>query len=91
MRRVQAGHAERNLFLVDFEVCNRYAGGLEAAAKVRCPATLIVGERDQMTPPKQAAEIATALHAQTTTVAAGHAMVAETPDAVLAALRRAVG
>ena len=90
MRRVQAGHAERNLFLVDFEVCNRYAGGLDAAAKVRCPATLIVGDRDQMTAPRQAAAIATVLHADTVTVNAGHAMVSEAPDAVLAALRRAV-
>jgi len=91
MRRVQEGHAERNLFLVDFEVCNRYAGGLEAAAKVRSPTTLVVGERDQMTPPRQAAAIAAALHAGVITVNAGHAMVAEAPDAVLAALRKAVG
>jgi pimeloyl-ACP methyl ester carboxylesterase len=90
MRRVQAGSPDPNLFLVDFEVCNRYAAGLDAARKVECPATCVLGARDQMTPPKQAAELATALRADVITVEAGHAMTAEAPDAVLAALRRAL-
>jgi pimeloyl-ACP methyl ester carboxylesterase len=89
MRRVQSGQRDGNLFLTDFEVCNRYAGGLEAAARVACPATLVLGERDQMTGPKQTARIAQALRARTATLPAGHALMTETPEALLAALRAA--
>ena len=90
MRRVQAGQTAVNLFHHDFGVCDRYAGGLEAAAKVQCPVTLILGERDQMTVPKQSREIAKALNARVRMVTAGHALMAEAPDAVLAALREAL-
>lgn len=87
MRRVQAGQTALNLFHHDFGVCNAYAGGIAAAARVQCPAHLILGERDQMTAPKQARAIAQALKATVHTVPAGHALMAEAPDAVLAALR----
>jgi pimeloyl-ACP methyl ester carboxylesterase len=90
MRRMQAGQHEANLFLNDFEVCNRYAGGLAAAARVTCPTTLILGARDQMTGPKQTAEIARALHARTLTLASGHALMTEAPEALLQALREAL-
>ena len=90
MRRVQAAQRETNLFLNDFEVCNRYAGGLEAAALVRCPTTLVLGQRDQMTMPKQTEAIARALNADVVRLAAGHQSMAEAPDAVLAALRAAI-
>ena len=91
MRRVQAGQTAVNLFHHDFSVCDRYAGGMHAATQVRCAASVILGERDQMTSPKQAHEIAQALKAAVHTVPAGHALMAEAPDAVLAALRRALG
>jgi pimeloyl-ACP methyl ester carboxylesterase len=90
MRRVQASSADRNLFRLDFEICNRYARGLEAAAAVTCPVTFILGRADQMTAPRQAAELAKALHARVETLAAGHALMTEAPDALLDALRRAV-
>jgi len=90
MRRVQAGQTAVNLFHHDFGVCDRYAGGLEAAAKVQCPVAMILGERDQMTAPKQSREIAQALKARVHMVAAGHALMTEAPDAVLAALREAL-
>jgi len=63
---------------------------LEAAAKVRCPAHLILGRRDVMTPPRAAKELAAALRATVTSIDAGHALMQEAPDAVLAALRLAV-
>ena len=91
MRRVQAGQTGLNLFHHDFSVCDRYAGGLDAAAKVECPVSLILGARDQMTSPKQASAIAQALNATLHSVPAGHALMAEAPDAVLAALRSALG
>ena len=91
MRRIQSTSPEPNLFRVDFEICDAYAGGLDAARKVSCPTTLVLGSRDQMTAPRQAAAVGEALKAQVTTVPAGHAMLTEAPDAVLAALRGALG
>ncbi len=90
MRRVQAGAPGINLFHHDFEVCNRYAGGLDAAARVRCPATLLLGEHDQMTPPRATRELAAALRATVAMVPSGHHQLAETPDATLTALRSAL-
>jgi pimeloyl-ACP methyl ester carboxylesterase len=59
-------------------------------ARVTCPTTLIVGQRDQMTPPKATHELAVALKAKVVTVPSGHHMLAEAPDAVLAGLRGAL-
>lgn len=81
----EAGHG--NLFHHDFLVCDSYAHGLEAAAAVRCPVRFVLGERDQMTPPAAAAALAHALQPQAATLPAGHALMGETPDAVLAAIR----
>jgi pimeloyl-ACP methyl ester carboxylesterase len=90
MRRVQAGQRELNLFEHDFRVCDAYANGLQAAARVQCPVTFVLGERDQMTSPKAAREIAAALRARVLTVPAGHALMQEAPDGVLNALRTAL-
>jgi pimeloyl-ACP methyl ester carboxylesterase len=90
MRNMLAGQKELNLFEHDFRLCDAYAGGAAAMAKVKCPTTLIVGERDQMTPPKATRELAAALKAEVVTVASGHHLMAEAPDAVLAALRGAL-
>jgi pimeloyl-ACP methyl ester carboxylesterase len=91
MRRIQGARSTVNLFHHDFSVCDRYAGGLAAAATVNCPVTLILGDRDQMTNPKLTGGLAEALAADVQVVAgAGHSLVQEAPDAVLAALRRAL-
>jgi pimeloyl-ACP methyl ester carboxylesterase len=87
MRRVHTAQRSVNLFHHDFTLCDNYANGLQAAAKVRCPATLIIGERDQMTTPRQTRDIAQALKARVITVPAGHDLMAEAPEAVLMALR----
>jgi pimeloyl-ACP methyl ester carboxylesterase len=89
-RRMQGGQRETNLFVNDFGVCDRYAGGLAAAARVTCPATLVLGARDQMTLARDAVEIGTALRARTVTLACGHALQLEAPEALLAALRTAL-
>lgn len=89
MHRTQDG-AEGNLFEHDFRVCDAYANGLEAAARVRCPAHLIVGTRDVMTPAKATKELAGALRAEVSRVASGHALMQEAPDAVLNAMRQAI-
>jgi pimeloyl-ACP methyl ester carboxylesterase len=89
MHRIQAD-AGGNLFEHDFRVCDAYAGGLEAARRVTCPAHLIVGTRDAMTPAKSSNDLAAALGAEVTRIVSGHALMQEAPDAVLNAMRRAV-
>jgi pimeloyl-ACP methyl ester carboxylesterase len=90
MRRVQAKAPGINLFHHDFDVCNRYAGGMDAAARVRCPVTLVLGSEDQMTPPRATRDITAALSARVVSVRSGHHQLAEAPDATLAALRAAL-
>ena len=72
----------------DLNACNTYAGGLEAAAKLKCPVLFVLGARDMMTPPRAAQDLikaipgAKAVTAQTS----GHLLMAEAPDATLDAL-----
>ena len=82
---IRAG--EPGLFHTDFSACNAYAQGLEAAARVRCPAALLLGAADQMTLPRAAQAVAGVLNARVHTVAAGHFLMQEAPDEVLNALR----
>jgi pimeloyl-ACP methyl ester carboxylesterase len=72
----------------DLKACNDYAGGAEAAAKVKCPALFVLGKRDVMTPPKAASALATALKGSkvVTIDFSGHSLMAEAPDATLDAL-----
>jgi pimeloyl-ACP methyl ester carboxylesterase len=81
-----------NLFHFDFTACNEYAGLEAAAAALACPATLILGDRDQMTSPKAVAPLLAALKPTVVRLASGHAIMAECPDGLLdtlvAALRR---
>jgi len=79
-----------NLFHHDFSVCDRYDGGLDAAAKVSAQVTLVLGSQDQMTPPRATRDIATALKARVVQLAAGHSIPAEAPDGLLDALRTAL-
>jgi len=72
----------------DLNACNTYAGGREAAAKVKCPALFVLGARDMMTPPRAAQDLVKAIPgAKTVTVnLSGHTLMAEAPDATLDAL-----
>jgi pimeloyl-ACP methyl ester carboxylesterase len=72
----------------DLSACNAYAGGLDAAAKVKCPALFVLGARDVMTPPRAAQDLAKAIAgSRTVTIgASGHSLMAEAPDATLDAL-----
>jgi pimeloyl-ACP methyl ester carboxylesterase len=69
----------------DLSACNAYAGGMEAAAKVKCPALFILGARDMMTPPRAAQDLSKAIAgSKTVTIApSGHSLMAEAPDATL--------
>ncbi|MEO6842647.1 MAG: alpha/beta hydrolase [Bradyrhizobium sp.] len=73
----------------DLSACNAYQGALAAAAKVTVPTTLILGERDMMTPAKAGKTLAAAIPNAKTIVlsGAGHMMMVERPDELLAALR----
>ncbi len=73
----------------DLAACNAYAHGMDAAAGLACPALVVSGSRDMMTSPKAAAKLAAAIKdvRSITLDGAGHALMAEQPDAVLDALR----
>ena len=72
----------------DLAACNAYENGMTAAAAVRCPALLISGTEDRMTPARRGAEIARAIQgAQLVEIeGAGHLMLVEKPDETLDAM-----
>ena len=73
----------------DLAACNAYTHGMDAAAALACPALIVSGNKDMMTHPKAAAKLATLLKdvRSVSLDGAGHALMAEQPDAVLDALR----
>jgi pimeloyl-ACP methyl ester carboxylesterase len=72
----------------DLKACNGYAGGMQAAAKIACPALFVLGRRDVMTPPKAAVALAQAIAGSRTVQigTSGHSLMAEAPDDTLDAL-----
>ena len=84
MERLRPG-----VLYADLRACQDYADGLAAAAGVRCPALLILGQRDLMAPAKNATALIAALQDKriVTLPDCGHSLMAEAPDAVLEALR----
>jgi pimeloyl-ACP methyl ester carboxylesterase len=73
----------------DLSACNAYSGALAAAAKIAVPTTVILGERDMMTPAKAGKTLAAVIpHARVVVLqGAGHMMMAERPDELLTALK----
>src|SRR3954449_11857857 len=73
----------------DLSACNAYQNALAAAAGITVPATFILGERDMMTPARAGKALAAALPNSRTVVlrGAGHMMMVEQPDELLAALQ----
>jgi pimeloyl-ACP methyl ester carboxylesterase len=73
---------------IDLKACKDYASGLKSAALVSCPAMVISGGRDMMTPPRAAAALVNALSGAVTLSirSSGHSLMAEAPDATLDAL-----
>lgn len=69
----------------DFNACNTYADGLESAAKVKCPALMVLGKRDLMTPMKASKELIGAISGVkvASLEGTGHSLMAEKPDEVL--------
>ena len=87
MRRVLASNAKVNVFHRGFVACDAYAGGEAAMAKVTAPTLFVLGEKDQMTPPKAAQPlIRAATNPKVVLLNAGHQMMAEDPNGVLFAI-----
>jgi pimeloyl-ACP methyl ester carboxylesterase len=82
-------HCAPGVLFSDLTACNLYADALAAAAKVTVPTTLILGEKDMMTPAKAGKALASAIPQARTVMlsGAGHMIMAERPDELLAALK----
>jgi len=82
-------HCAPGVLFSDLSACNSYQDALAAGAKVTVPTTLILGEKDMMTPAKAGKALASAIPQARTVVlkSAGHMMMAERPDELLAALK----
>ena len=76
----------------DLAACNAYRGALAAAARVTAPTTLILGERDMMTPLKSGRALAEVIPGARVTalMGIGHMPMAEAPRETLAALKTAL-
>jgi pimeloyl-ACP methyl ester carboxylesterase len=90
------GGAERLLeqarpgaIFADLSACNAYQDALSAAARVKVPSIVVQGSRDLMTPAKGGKALAAAIpNCRLALIeGAGHMLMTERPDDVLAALR----
>jgi len=92
MQRIAAEHGPAVL-AIDFAACNAYQGGLDAARALSCPALLILGDLDVMTPPKATQPLLDALggparDCSVVRLGVGHSLMAEDPDGVRDSLVR---
>jgi pimeloyl-ACP methyl ester carboxylesterase len=95
-RRVLASNTLVNIFHRGFLACDSYANGLEAMAAITCPVLFVLGQSDQMTPPRAANSLIdqAKAHSKTFTVAKipmGHHQMSESPEETLAALKTFLG
>jgi pimeloyl-ACP methyl ester carboxylesterase len=83
--------AKPGVLHADLAACNAYRNATTAARSANIPVTLILGERDMMTSVKNGRALAAAFPNARTVVlkGAGHMLMAERPDDVLAACRGA--
>jgi pimeloyl-ACP methyl ester carboxylesterase len=82
------GRCAPGVLFSDLSACNAYADALSAAEKISVPTTLILGEKDMMTPARAGKALAAAIPNARTVVlpGAGHMLMAERPDELLIAL-----
>lgn len=90
-RRVLASNTQVNVFHRGFVACDSYTHGELAMAQISCPVLFVLGEQDQMTPPKAAQGLIRAAHsheksAQVIRLPVGHNQMTEAPEQVLTAL-----
>jgi pimeloyl-ACP methyl ester carboxylesterase len=81
--------AQPGAIFADLSACNAYQDALSAAAKISVPSIVIQGSRDLMTPAKGGKALAAAIpNCRLALIeGAGHMLMSERPDDVLAALR----
>lgn len=90
-RRVLASNPQVNIFHRGFVACDSYAHGLEAIAQISCPVLFLLGDNDQMTPPRAAKSLIDQAKASgqtfsVVTVPMGHHQMSESPEETLQAL-----
>ena len=91
-RRVLASNPKVNVFHRGFMACDQYANGLAAMAAVTCPVLFVLGQQDQMTPPKAAKALMDQAQScgkthRVAMVPMGHHQMYESPDETLQALK----
>ena len=81
--------ARPGVLFSDLSACNSYRDALTAAAKLTVPTVVILGSRDLMTPAKGGRSLAAAIPGARLTMieGAGHMLMSERADDVLAALK----
>jgi len=82
-----------NVFHRGFVACDTYANGEQAVREVTAPILFALGTQDQMTPARAANSLTQAARAsgkvvQVVHLPMGHHQMTETPEELLAALRR---
>jgi fermentation-respiration switch protein FrsA (DUF1100 family) len=95
-RRVLASNTEVNIFHRGFVACDSYANGLEAMAALTCSVLFILGESDQMTPPRAAKSLidqakTSGKNFTVAKVPMGHHQMSESPEETLIALKVFLG
>ena len=81
-------HAPAGVLGNDLAACAMYQGAPEAAKKVACPALLLLGADDRMTPAKQGRALAASIRGAEARVlpGIGHMVMTEAPDETIDAL-----
>ncbi len=81
--------ARPGVLFTDLRACAEYRDGLEIAAAVGCPALLVLGAEDRMTPARAGRKLAEAIPGARVEIipGSGHMMMAEKPDETLDALK----
>lgn len=86
--RALVENSRPGVLATDFRACMAYDNAVDAAAEVTCPATVIIGQSDKMTPAKGGRAIGVALPFATVIELSdtGHSMMTEHPTAVRQAI-----
>lgn len=92
-RRVLASNPHVNIFHRGFVACDSYANGLEAMADITCPLLFLLGDNDQMTPPRAAKSLIDQAKARgkqfsVVNVPMGHHQMSESPEETLQVLNK---
>ncbi len=90
--RALVENSRPGVLATDFGACVAYTNASTAAASVTCPATVVIGLGDKMTPPKGGRALAASLPAPRVVelVGTGHSMMTENPRAVKQAILQSI-